>query len=236
MNPGKIYLIPNLLSPDSHARAIPPYNLMIIQKLQHFFVEDVRNARRFISSLKLGISIDSLQFYLLNKDTGILEINAMLNPVIAGQDAGVISEAGCPGIADPGSVLVAQAYTHHIQVCPLVGPSSILLALMASGMNGQSFVFHGYLPIQAQERKTKIQDLEKKAEKLQQTQIFIETPYRNNQMLGTLLETCKEHTQLCIAANIQAVDEFIQTKKIGLWKKQIPDLHKKPAIFLLQVV
>lgn len=231
---GKIYLIPTVLSPETALQVLPASIPLLLPKIKYFFVENIRTARRFISSLKLGIDINSLIFFELHKDTPIQEIQENFKIVLQGNDAGVISEAGCPGIADPGAKLVALAHQTNVQVVPLVGPSSILLALMASGMNGQSFIFYGYLPIDSNEKKKKIQLMEKNSESLGQTQIFMETPYRNNQLLQDIVKWANPHTYLCIACNLTAEDEYIRTQKIRDWQKQLPDINKKPAIFLLQ--
>jgi 16S rRNA (cytidine1402-2'-O)-methyltransferase len=231
---GKIYLIPNVLAPDTAFNVISPQVLDIIIKIKYFFVEDIRTARRFISSLKLGVVIDNLTFYELNKDTSSNETRENIQIVLSGNDAGILSEAGCPGIADPGSELVKIAHQYQLEVIPLVGPSSILLALMASGLNGQSFAFNGYLPIKGEERKKSIQLLEKNSQKLNQSQIFIETPYRNQQLFTELLNSLQINTLLCIACNLTAPDQFIKTMKVKDWKSQVIDINKKPAIFILQ--
>ncbi len=227
-----LYLIPCLLAEDTHDAVLPPGLKQVVASTRVFLAEDIRSARRFISSLKLGISIESLRFIELNKDTRPEEITPFLKNLK--ENAGVISEAGCPGIADPGALAVDIAHSLDIRVVPLTGPSSILLALMASGMNGQSFVFHGYLPIERDERLRKLKVLEKDAQSKQQTQIFIETPYRNNQMLESILSQLNPSLKLCIACRITAPDEYIRTLTIAGWKKGgLPDLHKKPCIFLL---
>ncbi len=234
MPKGTIYLIPSLLAPDSHAQAIPPYNQEIIKNLSLFFVENLRSARRFISGMGLGLVISELEFYELSKKTEDQEVNAYLHLLLEGRDAGIISEAGCPGIADPGARLCDRAHREGITVKPLVGPSSILLALMASGMSGQSFAFHGYLPIPKDERKKRIKFLEKLSAEQNQTQIFMETPYRNNQLFQSLLQHCAPRTRLCVALNLQAPEEWIHTWTIREWREKALDLHKQPAIFLLE--
>jgi len=229
---GKVYLIPSLLAPNTQAQVVPPYNLEIIQELDWFFVENIRSARRFISALKLGIDISSLHFSQLDKRSRAEEIAPQMERIIAGKSAGVLSEAGCPGIADPGSLLVTLAHQRGIEVIPLVGPSSILLALMASGMSGQSFTFHGYLAIDKGQRVQAIKRLEKQARNAKQTQIFMETPYRNQPLLRAILKHAQPDTWLCIAANITATGGFIQTKRIAEWQKVNLDLHKVPCMFL----
>jgi 16S rRNA (cytidine1402-2'-O)-methyltransferase len=230
---GVLYLIPTVLAPATSGQVLSPQIKDVISHLNHFFVENVRTARRFISELQTGKSIESLQFYTLDKDTPSSEVAQYLNILLSGEDAGVISEAGCPGIADPGAVAVQLAHKKEIQVVPLVGPSSILLALMASGFSGQSFVFHGYLPIDKTERTKAIRQLEKDSVQKNQTQICMETPFRNNQLLDDFLNVCHSETLLCIATQITAPDEMIRTLSIKIWAKSKPDLHKKPTIFLL---
>lgn len=226
-----IFLIPTILAPDTQNDVLSPQIIEVVKNLNVFFVEDLRSARRFISSLKIGKVIDELTFFELNKDTPKEQTLAQLKKLKG--DAGIISEAGCPGIADPGAVAVGFAHQLGYKVRPLVGPSSILLALMGSGFNGQSFVFHGYLPIEKAAKIKAIKSLEQAAKSKSQTQIFMETPYRNNQLLEDILQNLHIETLLCIAANITAEDELIKTLPIREWKSQKPDLHKKPTIFLM---
>lgn len=226
-----LYLIPTILAEETAEKVLSPQIRDVIKNLDVFFVENIRTARRFISSLKLGKVIDNITFIELHKDTPEPETMNRLRSLSA--DAGIISEAGCPGVADPGAVAVHFAHQLGIRVIPLVGPSSILLALMASGMSGQSFAFQGYLPIDKNERKKALQTLEREARQRQQTQLFMETPFRNNQLLDAVLETCMPDTLLCIASNVTATDEFIKTLPVKNWKKAKPDLHKKPTIFLI---
>jgi 16S rRNA (cytidine1402-2'-O)-methyltransferase len=229
-----LYLIPVLLGDTSVESVLPSYNKTIIVQIHHFIVEDVRSARRFLKKVDSGIDIDSLTFYPLNKHTSPDEIGGYLKPLIDGQSMGVISEAGCPAVADPGADVVAMAQHKGLTVVPLVGPSSIILSVMASGFNGQSFAFHGYLPIEASERIRKIKALEQSIYNEHQTQLFIETPYRNAKMIEEVLHTCRPQTKLCIAAGITCADEYIHTKTIKEWKgERIPDLSKTPCIFLL---
>jgi 16S rRNA (cytidine1402-2'-O)-methyltransferase len=226
-----LFLIPTILAPDTQETVLPPQIKEVVNELNIFFVEELRTARRFISSLKLNKVIDDITFYELNKDTPPDQTLAQLKKLKT--DAGIISEAGCPGIADPGAVAVGFAHQLGHKVVPLVGPSSILMALMASGFNGQSFTFNGYLPIDKQLRIKALQALEQTAKKKQQTQIFMETPFRNNQLLEDVLQNLNPETLLCIACNLTAEDEFIKTLRIKDWQKSKPDLHKKPTIFLL---
>lgn len=231
-NPGiSLYLIPTILADGTQNEVLSPQIRAVVQQLDVFFVENVRTARRFISSLKLGKVIDELTFIELNKDTPEADTATSLRKL--SKNAGIISEAGCPGVADPGAVAVRMAHELGIKVVPLVGPSSILLALMASGMSGQSFAFHGYLPIDKAQRRKALQALERNARQNQQTQIFMETPFRNNQLLEAVIEACAPDLPLCIAANVTGPDEFIRTMPLKNWKAQKPDLHKIPAIFLI---
>jgi 16S rRNA (cytidine1402-2'-O)-methyltransferase len=227
---GKLFLIPNLIA-EGTQQVIPLSVLEALPSLQYFLAEDVRTARRFLSGLKIYERIESLQFEVLNKDTTQVGLGELMKPLLEGKNVGVISESGCPGVADPGALAVAYAHQHGIQVVPLVGPSSILLALMASGLNGQRFAFHGYLPIDAKEAVKTIKELEKESQQKKQTQLFIETPYRNNQVLDHLLNSLKNETQLSIALDVTGVHEFIQTKSVGQWKKNKPALLKEPAVF-----
>ncbi|MDJ1500870.1 SAM-dependent methyltransferase [Xanthocytophaga agilis] len=233
MNKGKLYLIPTVLAPDTSTRVLSPQIKEVITQLDYFFAEELRTARRFISELQTGRRIESMIFYELNKNTPEPETTQQLKIVLEGKDAGILSEAGCPGVADPGNVAVRWAHQQGVQVVPLIGPSSILLALMASGMNGQSFVFHGYLPIDQVQRVKSLKNIEKEAIQKRQTQIFMETPYRNNSLLKDILQNCQPQTLLCIATQVTAPDEMIVTKTIKQWNAGKPDLHKKPTIFLL---
>jgi 16S rRNA (cytidine1402-2'-O)-methyltransferase len=230
---ASLFLIPNLLSDTPWQGVLPLHISGIVSNLHYFIVEDVRNARRFLKKLDPAINIEELEFFELNKFTSEQQKTEYLKPLTEGSDIGLISEAGCPGVADPGADIVRLAHQRNCRVVPLVGPSSILLALMASGLNGQQFAFSGYLPIKTADRIKMIQQLEKTATSLSQTQIFIETPYRNNQLLNDLLKTCHPTTLLCIAADLTSENEFIHTRSISGWKNQVPDLDKRPAIFLL---
>lgn len=232
-SPSTLYLIPTFLAEGTSDQVLSPQVLEAIRKSDVFFVENVRTARRFISSLRLGKVIDTLQFFELTKSTPEAETREQLKGLPAYAQVGVISEAGCPGVADPGAVAVRLAHQMGFRVVPLVGPSSILLALMASGLSGQSFIFHGYLPIDKAERRKSIVQLEKDAGFKRTTQIFMETPFRNNQMFATILENCNPDTLLCVACNITAPDELVLTLPVRDWKKRVPDLHKKPTIFLI---
>ena len=230
--PGKLYLIPSNLSPGG-TNVIPEQTRSVIASLDYFLVENARSARRFISALNLGIKIDQLRFELVEKKPSFEESMELLEPIRQGKNGGIISEAGCPGVADPGALTVSSAHQLGITVVPLSGPSSVLLALMASGFNGQSFIFHGYLPIDKNERKNKIRELERTAMRIGQTQIFMETPYRNEQIFQTLIQVCNNNTRLCIASNITSENEKIKTYSIERWKKSRPNIHKIPTIFII---
>ena len=228
-----MYLLPVTLGDTAIGRVLPAYNTDIIRGIRHFIVEDVRSARRFLKKVDASIDIDSLTFYPLNKHTASEAIAGYLRPLEAGEAMGVISEAGCPAVADPGADVVAIAQRKGLKVVPLVGPSSILLSVMASGFNGQSFAFHGYLPIDQGERTRRLKELEQRIYAEHQTQLFIETPYRNNKLMEEILRTCRPQTKLCIAANLTCEGEYIRTKTVREWKGHLPDLTKTPCIFLL---
>lgn len=230
---GKLYLIPTPLSENSLDKMVTAEMNSVIKDLNFFLAENVRTARRFISSLKLEKVIEDLNFDILDKNTSVKEIHKLCTPLLQGKDLGVLSEAGCPGIADPGNLAAAFAHQHDIEVIPLVGPSSIFMALMASGFNGQSFVFHGYLPIDKQKRMQLIKAIEKDAINKSQTQIFMEAPYRNNRLFADLMKYCRPYTRLCVAKDISGALEMIKTRTILDWKKSRPDLHKVPTIFLV---
>lgn len=230
-NKGKLFLIPTVIS-EGATSSIPMSVPETLKSIQYFFAEDARTARRFLSSLKIYDSIEALQFSILNKNTKETELSEMFAPIFAGKHVGVLSESGCPGIADPGALAVNFAHQKNIQVVPLVGPSSILLALMASGLNGQQFAFHGYLPIDSKEVSQKIKTLEKESAQKSQTQIFIETPYRNNQVLKHLVDSLHSSVQLCVALDLTGKNEFVKTRTVGDWKKNLPALPKEPAVFL----
>jgi 16S rRNA (cytidine1402-2'-O)-methyltransferase len=228
-----LYLIPVTLGDTPIEKVLPLFNTTIISELNYFIVENIRSARRFLKKCNPKIEIDTITFYELNQHTDIKEIASYLLPMKRGESIGVISEAGCPAVADPGADVVALAQQEGYRVMPLVGPSSILMAVMASGFNGQSFAFQGYLPIEANERVKKLKQLESRAYTEDQTQLFIETPYRNQKMAEEILLHCKPQTRLCIAMNITCDDEYIVTRSVKAWKGKLPDMHKKPAIFLI---
>lgn len=228
-----LYLLPVTLGDTPIESVLPAYNKEVILGIRHFIVEDVRSARRFLKKVDREIDIDSLTFYPLNKHTSPASISGYLKPLEQGQSMGVISEAGCPAVADPGADVVAIAQRKQLKVVPLVGPSSIILSVMASGFNGQSFAFHGYLSIDAAGRAKQLKQLEQRIYTEHQTQLFIETPYRNNKMVDDILRNCRPQTKLCIAANITCEGEYIQTRTVKEWQGKVPDLSKIPCIFLL---
>jgi 16S rRNA (cytidine1402-2'-O)-methyltransferase len=231
-NNGKLFLIPNVISESTQEKVIPAMIKEALQTISHFLVEDIRTARRFLSSLKIYSSIEILKIEVLNKDTSASQLSALMAPLNAGFHVGVISESGCPGVADPGALAVEYAHQQNIQVVPLVGPSSILLALMASGLNGQKFAFHGYLPIEAKEAAQAIKELEKESKQKSQTQIFIETPYRNNSVFDHFLKNLHSETRLTVALDLTGQQEFIRTRQVADWNKKKPIWAKSPAVFL----
>jgi len=232
MPAGKIFIIPTPISDTDPKSVLPDMVIQTLHNLDAFFVENIRTARRFLSSIGVK-NIQDLTFEIMDKNTDQQSLERMIQTVKNGKDAGIMSEAGCPGIADPGSGITRLAHKNGIKVIPFTGPSSIFLALMASGFNGQNFQFHGYLPIDREARKKSLLDLERMVYTKSQTQIFMETPYRNNQILETLLKILKPETLLCIAADISSENEFIKTQPVSIWRKQVPDIHKKPVMFLL---
>ena len=230
---GTLYLIPTPLSSNSLEKTVVPELNSIIKQLDYYLVEDLRTARRFISSLRLEVSIEDLKINVLNKKTSDREVEHLLAPLKKGRSVGLMSEAGCPGIADPGSRAVALAHKWGYRVYPITGSSSITLALMASGFNGQQFCFHGYLPIKPAELNKKIRELEEESSKKRQTQIFIEAPYRNERLLAQLLSNCKPSTMICVAKDLTGDDEKIVSKRVKDWQPDIMDMHKVPSIFLM---
>ena len=230
--PVGLYLIPVLISESSQINVLPPVVLDTVGKIRHFLCEDIRSARRFVSSLKVHPSVENLDFQLLDKDTPSTELDALMEPLRQGFSIGVLSESGCPGVADPGSLAVRYAHRKGIKVIPLTGPSSILLALMASGLNGQRFAFHGYLPIESRERVRRIKSLELESLEKDQTQIFIETPYRNQALLKDLVANLRNDTDLCVAVNLTGSTENIMTMTASEWRKRQLLMEKTPAVFL----
>jgi 16S rRNA (cytidine1402-2'-O)-methyltransferase len=232
MRAGKLYLIPSSLSED-YSFIIPQYALDIVNALDEFIVENERTARHFLKRIGIKIPLQNLTLHSLNEHTDSAELSKLIAPILSGKNVGLLSEAGCPAVADPGSDLVRLAHEKNISVIPLIGPSSIILSLMASGLNGQNFSFVGYLPKEKNDRIKKISELERQALSKNQTQIFIETPYRNQHLLEDILNTCNKKTSVCIACNITGNEEFIKTKSVEEWRKEVPDINKKPTVFLI---
>ncbi len=230
---GKIYLIPVTLGGDNYSKVIPEKVISLTKELRYFIVEDIRSARRFLRLIDRQFPIDNSVFLELNEHTADSDLLHYLDPVISGSDCGIISEAGLPGIADPGARIVAMAHRKNLTVIPLSGPSSIILALISSGLNGQHFTFNGYLPVKPSERAERIRDLERKASE-GYSQIFMETPYRTQKMLESLILTCRNDTRLCIAADITLASESIKTMTISEWRKDLPLINGRLVIFVLQ--
>lgn len=233
MSAGTLFLIPNTLGSEQTDHIIPPVVAETAIRLRHFAVEEVKSARRFLRKIDRQFPIDDSQFTLMNKHTAAPELMGLIRTLKAGEDVGIMSEAGCPGIADPGSVLVALAHEHGIRVSPMVGPSSILLTLIGSGFNGQNFAFHGYLPKDKKERIRRLKDLEARVRRSSETQLFMDTPFRNMHVLEDLLNELSDDTRLCIASNLTLPDERIQTRTIADWREHAYDLAKNPTMFAL---
>ncbi|MGC9472422.1 MAG: SAM-dependent methyltransferase [Bacteroidales bacterium] len=228
-----LYLIPNTLGPGDHHNVIPQGILPVIHSLTVFFAENLRNARRFLISTGIPTPVDNLLFLELNRHTREEELRNYIKILLDGKDAGILSEAGMPAVADPGAGLVRMAHRKGIRVRPLCGPSSVILALAASGLNGQAFTFHGYLPISAGERAKKLKELERESEQRGITQAFMETPYRNRALFEGVLSACRPDTLLCVACDLTLESEWIRTMPVSEWGKNRPDIHKRPAIFLI---
>jgi len=234
MTKGILYLIPTTLGETAETMDVLPKKInTIINTIDEYIVENEKSARHFLKKMGIQKPLPEIILHPLNQHTNSGELSTYLNAINQGKNIGIISEAGCPGVADPGAEVVKLAHEKNIKVVPLVGPSSILLAIMASGFNGQNFAFNGYLPKQQEDRIKKIKELENLVYKKNQTQLFIETPYRNQHLLDDLLKTCDNKTKLCIACDITLESEFIKTKSIFDWKKQMPDINKKPTLFLI---
>lgn len=231
---GKLYLIPTGLGDNAPLEVLPISVKKIIEHIDTYIVENEKAARKFIKTISSGKSQASLNLFSLNKFTDLLEIPSFLEECLAGNSIGLLSDAGCPGVADPGAEVVKIAHQKHIQVIPLVGPSSILLAMMSSGMNGQNFAFNGYLPIDKADRKSKLKQLEKRSFEEQQSQLFIETPYRNNSILEDLSTVLHPETRVCVACDLTLPSEYIKTQTAKDWKFSKMDFHKRPALFIIQ--
>jgi 16S rRNA (cytidine1402-2'-O)-methyltransferase len=233
MPKGTLYLIPVPLAENAAAKSFTPYLVDTINSITEYIVENEKTARKFLKEAGLKTPQSDLLIHDYGKHNRGNSLGYFFAGLESGKNVGLMSEAGCPGVADPGAEIVAEAHKRGINVVPLVGPSSILLALMASGFNGQSFTFHGYLPIDKADRSKRVKDLERQSAQYDQTQIFIETPFRNNSMVEEVLKSCNPKTKLCIACDVTAATEFIKTMSIEGWRKQVPDLHKRPTIYLL---
>ena len=234
MKYGTLFLIPAPIGDVEAGTVLPQGTLEVTRGLRFFAVEELRTARRYLEKIGIKTPTEQLTLFELNEHTPKKDVPALLKPLLEGNDMGLLSEAGVPAVADPGADLVALAHRRHIEVVPLVGPSSLLLALMASGLNGQSFAFAGYLPVKSPERQKRLRQLEKRSIAEGQTQLFIETPYRNHALLQDLLAVCLPQTRLCIAAGITTQEAYIRTQTVAEWKKTEVDIHKKPCIFLIQ--
>lgn len=232
-SPGTLYLIPTPLGEQSLQNILPTAVQAIAARLDTFVVEHPKTARAFLKQIDTQTALQQIELLVLDEHTQAPDLQALLAPLLAGKDVGLISEAGCPAVADPGANLVRLAHQRGIRVVPLVGPSSILLALMASGLPGQRFTFHGYLPVDKTERKKKLLELEQAARTRDETQIFIETPYRNRQMLEAIVDSCGAATALCVATDVTLATEEIHTQTIAEWKNALPEIDKRPAVFLL---
>lgn len=231
--PGKIYLVPTPIEEEKFVHYLPNEINEVIHTVDYFIVEELKTARRFIKKIYRDKIIDNCLFNELNEHTDAKVLNEFLIPVLKGKNAAILSEAGCPGVADPGQNLIALAHKKNIEIIPLVGPSSLLLALMASGLNGQQFKFNGYLPKEQNARKQKLKELEADAHKTGTTHLFIETPYRNNHLFADILSTLPAETPVCVACELKSSREFIKTKTVAEWKSQLPDLDKKNTVFLI---
>ncbi len=234
---GLLYMIPCPITEEGNVWSVlPEANRAVMAGLDYFVVENTRTARRFLSKAALGLEIDRIEFAELNEHTDPHRVGELVVPILQGRSCGMISEAGVPGVADPGALLAAECHRRGIRVVPLVGPSSILLALMASGQNGQSFAFHGYLPVKPAERAQAIRRIEKRAQQEHQSQLFIEAPYRNDKLLEQLLEQLQPATRLTVAVDITAPGEMILTLPVGEWRRRkAPELHKRPALYILGI-
>jgi 16S rRNA (cytidine1402-2'-O)-methyltransferase len=234
MSEGELFIIPTTLGSSDASSVLPDTVLDLVRGLDRFVAEDPKSARAFLKSVGTSQPLAQIQIATLDEHTQASQLPDLLAPLLAGARVGLLSEAGYPAVADPGAELVAAAHAHGVRVVPLVGPSSLLLALAASGLNGQSFCFHGYLPVQEPMRTAAILELEARSRREASTQMFIETPYRNNQLLGALLKTCEDITQLCIATDLTLPSEMVRTQSVARWKAAVPDLNRRPSVFLLQ--
>jgi len=230
---GTLYLIPSMIGKSPIVKVIPAFNMKVILNLRYFIVEEIKTARRFLKQVCPDIDFKTILFLVNNEHTKVHDLATCIEPLLNGSDMGLLSEAGIPCVADPGAEIVKLAHDNNIKVIPLIGASSLLLSLMASGFNGQNFVFHGYLPIDKNNRIKKIKEIERLVYTNNQTQIFIEAPYRNSQLFQAITEVCSDNTRLCLATDITMESEIIKVQSIRNWKGKHPDIHKKPTVFLL---
>jgi len=234
LSPGALIIIPAPLGDSGTAAVLPDAVLATVRSLQRFIAEDAKSARAFLKSVGMNQPLAQIEIHTLNEHTDVAKLPELLAPLLAGARIGLLSEAGYPAVADPGAELIAAAHAHGVRVVPLVGPSALLLALAASGLNGQKFCFHGYLPVQDHARAAALAELEDRSRRDAATQIFIETPYRNNQLLETLLRTCAAETLLCIATDLTLAGESVRTQAVARWRAAVPDINRRPTVFLLQ--
>ena len=234
--PGTLYLIPTALGGDDAKTILPESTLSKLSTLTHFLVENPKSARWFLKASGYPHPLQDVRMQTLNEHTPETAFPELLLPLQNGQDCGLLSEAGCPAVADPGAMLVRCAHGRGIRVTPLVGPSAILLALMASGLNGQRFAFHGYLPVEREKRRKKLRELESESQRADRTQIFIETPYRNENAFRAIVDACGEDTLVCLATDLTLASESVRTQSVGAWRKAPPDLNRRPTVFLLYCV
>ena len=230
---GTLYLIPSMIGESPVAKIIPGFNLKVIRDLKYFIVEEIKTARRFLKQVSPDINLQTILFLVNNEHTQVQDLSSIIEPLLNGSDMGLLSEAGMPCVADPGAEIVKLAHHYNIKVIPLIGASSLLLSLMASGFNGQNFIFHGYLPIDKNSRNKKIKEIEKSVYTNNQTQIFNEAPYRNSRLFESITEICSDNTLLCVATDLTMESEIIKVHSIRNWKGKQPDIHKKPTVFLL---
>jgi len=234
--PGTLYLIPTALGGEDARMILPQSTLRVLSMLTHFIVENAKSARHFLKAAGYPHALQGIRMQTLDEHTREAALAELLEPLVTGQDCGLLSEAGCPAVADPGAMLIRGAHERSIRVVPLVGPSAILLALMASGLNGQRFAFHGYLPVEREERRKKLRELESESQRVDRTQIFIETPYRNENAFRAILDACRDDTLVCLATDLTLESESVRTQSVEAWRKVPPDLNRRPTVFLLYCV
>jgi 16S rRNA (cytidine1402-2'-O)-methyltransferase len=234
--PGTLYLIPTALGGEDARMILPQSTLRVLSMLTHFIVENAKSARHFLKAAGYPHALQGIRMQTLDEHTREAALVELLAPLVTGQDCGLLSEAGCPAVADPGAMLIRGAHERGIRVVPLVGPSAMLLALMASGLNGQRFAFHGYLPVEREERRKKLRELESESQRVDRTQIFIETPYRNENAFRAILDACRDDTLVCLATDLTLESESVRTQSVEAWRKAPSDLNRRPTVFLLYCV